>query len=172
MPRPMPMPRAWRTLAAALAPLLAACEPTYPPPPAYRSFQGLPVSGSLADAARVGFTRCLDDSTSSLRCVRSGVRIQGLGPYEAAVDLLGDDGRGGFDRLTIWHNGDQYELQKVGQALKDAGWRVCFTGQDYKGDQAIYTKAGERVRVAIDLSYWMKRRLRLFREDDPRKPTC
>lgn len=152
--------------------LLAGCEPAYPPPPSPRYFQDLPVSGSLADARRAGFTRCLDDSAATLRCVRSDVRIQGLGPYRAAVDLKGGDGRGGFDRLTVWHEGDQHELQKVGEALKRAGWRVCFTGQDGRGDQAIYTRAGETVRVAIDLSYWMKRRLRLFRENDPLKPTC
>lgn len=163
--------RAGQALACALALGAAGCKPAYPPPPTFHSFQGLPVSGSLADARRVGFVRCLDEATT-MRCLRSGVHVQGLGPYEAAVDLKGGDGRGGFDRLTVWHNGDQYELYKVGDALKDAGWTQCFSGEGYKGDQAIYTRPGETVRVTIDLSYWMKRRLRLFREDDPRKPVC
>ena len=161
-----------RTTIAALSLALTACEPHYPPPPTFRAFQGLPVSGSLTDARRAGFTRCSSDARATLRCTRSDIRIAGLGPYHAAVDLRGNDGRGGFDRLTVWYNGHQYELLRVGEALKQAGWRACYTGQGQKGDQAIYTRPDATVRVAIDLSYWMKRRLRLFREDDPRKPTC
>lgn len=151
--------------------VLVRCEPAYAPPPPYRSFAGLPISGALADARRAGFGRCLADNVT-LRCRRSGVRLLGRGPYEAALDLPGSDGRGGFDHLTLWVRDDQQAVYAVGDALKARGWSECYSGVGSRGDQAIFTRAGAPVRVSIDLSYWMKRRLRIFPEAIRGKPEC
>ncbi len=52
------------------------------------------------------------------------------------------------------------------------GWRVCFTGEGSRGDQAIYTRANAPVRISMDLSYWGKRRLRVIPEWNNRDPRC
>jgi hypothetical protein len=157
---------------AALALLaLAGCDGRYPPAPPHRTFDGLPISGTLADARAAGFTRCLFNN-ASVRCLRGGVMLRGHGPYDAAVDLGGKDGRGGFDRITLWHAADQHAVEEVGFALRAAGWRYCYTGEGHRGDQAIYIRPGSAARVSIDLSYWMKRRLRIFPEANRRKPRC
>ena len=41
---------------------------------------------------------------------------------------------------------------------------LCRTGWEDRGDQEIWTKPGARVRVLMDLSYWSKRRMRVFPE--------
>jgi len=143
--------------------LLAGCGP-HRPPPARLTFGGLPVSGSMADAQASGFTDCIKTDAISLRCRRHGVMLEGAGPYEAALDLVGGDGSGGFDQLILWHDRDQYAVYKVTDALEKQGWQHCNTGTEDRGDQAIYTRKGERVRVSMDLSYWDKRRLRVLPE--------
>ncbi|CAN5428790.1 hypothetical protein BH10PSE15_BH10PSE15_12630 [soil metagenome] len=88
--------------------------------------------------------------------------LEGTGPYEAALDLVGSDGSGGFDQLLLWHDSDQYAVYAVTDVLEKQGWRSCNTGTDDHGDQNIYTHAGVPVRVSMDLSYWGKRRLRVI----------
>lgn len=140
--------------------LLAGCEQHRPPPPSL-SFGGLPVSGTSADALRLGFSRCIK-FTHDIHCQRKGVMLEGQGPFDAAVDLEYSDGSGGFDRLTLWNDWNQDALLAVSDALKRQGWKECFTGSDRMGDQAIYTREGSPVFVAMDLSYWVKRRLRVL----------
>jgi hypothetical protein len=96
----------------------------------------------------------------------------GFGPFNAALDLNGYDGGGGFDQLILWHDRDQNALIPVGAALERQGWRACFTGEGYKGDQAIYTHPEARVRMSMDLSYWGKRRLRVLPDWNKREPRC
>lgn len=145
--------------------LLGACAPDLTPPP-NRSFQGLPLSGSLAYAKTAGFTACMKDSMS-MRCRRSGVMVEGHGPYDAAVDLVGSDGSGGFDRLTLWHDRDQMAVQDVGYTLVRKGWQSCMTGEGNRGDQLIYTNPMVPLTFSMDISYWGKRRLRII--PGPRK---
>lgn len=144
--------------------------PTRAPPPPLL-FNDLPVSGSLATALDTGFNRCLE-FIIDMRCLKHGVMIEGQGPYNAAVDLVGSDGSGGFDVLTLWHDDDQTALFAVGRALEQRGWQTCITGQGYIGDQKIYTRAGSPVRMSMDISYYMKRRLRIFPEWNAKKPRC
>ena len=151
----------WSWTVFPVAMLIAGCEPTYPPPPAYQSYAGLPVSGSLAQLRRAGFGGCTS-GTTSMRCGRRNVRWGELGPYQAAADLRGSDGRGGFDHLTLWHDQDQSAVNLIGEALKREGWKMCLTGEGRNGNQAVYTRDGSPVWVSMDLSYWMKRRLRVF----------
>ncbi len=125
-------------------------------------FAGLPVSGSYADAQHGGFTDCIKLDAISLRCRRHGVMLLGSGPYEAALDLVGGDGSGGFDQLVLWHDHDQDAVYAIGDALEKQGWQHCNTGTEDRGDQMIYTRAGAPVRVSMDLSYWDKRRMRVL----------
>lgn len=159
-----------KAVALALLPL-AACEPQRPPPPSL-AFLGLPVSGTLADAHRGGFTDCYGNDAISVRCRRHGETAMGFGPYEAAIDLRGSDGAGGFDQVTLWHDHDQYAVYAIADALEAQGWQHCSTGTDTRGDQIIYTRPGERVRVSMDLSYWGKRRLRLLPPWNRREARC
>jgi hypothetical protein len=163
--------RGRRALAAIAAPiLLAGCTPHRPPPPS-RAYQGLPVSGTLADARKAGFTRCVSDPVS-MRCRRSGVRVEGQGPYEAAVDLVGSDGNGGFDILTLWSDRGENAMLDAGEALERAGWRSCIVGHDDVGEQQVYTHPGVAFFYSMDISYWMHRRLRLFPMTSQFKPAC
>ena len=143
--------------------LLGGCGPHRPPPPSV-TFGGLPVSGSMADAQRAGFTDCVNTDAISLRCRRHKVMLEGAGPYEAALDLVGGDGSGGFDQLVLWHDRDQEAVYKITDALEKQGWQHCNTAAADHGDQIIYTRKGERVRVSMDLSYWNRRRLRVLPE--------
>ena len=153
--------------------LLAGCtthQPSRPAPPR-QAFDGLLVSGSLADALHGGFGGCIADETS-MRCLRPGVMFEGQGPYNAAVDLVGSDGSGGFDQVTLWHEDDQGAVLAVGDALERQGWQSCLTGEGNRGDLEIYTRAGVPVRIAIDASYWGKRRLRIIPDSNAQKPRC
>jgi hypothetical protein len=165
----LPLGRPGLSLLGALL-ALAGCGPA-PVPPAALSYAGLPVSGSLADARHAGFARCQSDNVA-MRCRRSGVMLAGQGPYEAAVDLRRSDGSGGFHQLTMWHDGDQAAVQAVGPVLLAQGWTLCRTGQADRGDQMIYRKAGEPVRVSVDASYWGKRRLRVLPEQGQPTGKC
>ncbi|MCP3731837.1 hypothetical protein M9978_15535 [Sphingomonas sp. MG17] len=142
--------------------LAGGCEPARVPP-GNLSVEGLPVTGSLAFAQRAGFTRCLDFN-SYLRCRRDGIYLAGEGPYQGAIDARGADGGGGFDQLTLWHERDQRAVVAVARKLAVSGWRLCRTQIDDRGDQNIWRKAGSKVRVSIDVSYWGKRRLRVLPE--------
>lgn len=151
--------------------LLSGCGPHLKPPPSV-SFAGLPVSGSLADARRAGFTNCVQPDWNSMRCRRHYVMLEGAGPYEAAVDLAGGDGSGGFDQLVLWHDDDQYAVYKITDVLDHQGWHSCSTGTEDRGDQMIYTRPGERVRISMDLSYWGKRRLRVIPDWNKQERRC
>lgn len=164
------MNRGRMALALALS-ALAGCEPPPPPPPSLM-FEGLPVSGTLADAHKAGFTDCYDNDAISVRCRRHGIIVQGAGPYEAAVDLAGSEGGGGFNQVTIWHDRDQYAVYTIADAFEAKGWKHCNTGDDTRGDQIIYTTRGEKVRISMDLSYWGKRRLRILPPWNTREARC
>lgn len=145
--------------------MLLGCRADLHPPPA-RAFEGLPVAGSLADARAAGFAGCIAD-VSTMRCRRDGVMLAGAGPYDAAVDLAGSDGSGGFDHLTLWHDSDQGALLAIGDALKRQGWHSCL-----KGEQEDYTRPGLPIRIAIDAAYWGKRRAVIRHEGTEAKPRC
>jgi hypothetical protein len=98
--------------------------------------------------------------------------IRGFGPFSAAVDLRGKDGRGGFDQLTLWHDFDQDAAILLVQALERQGWRSCFTGEGMRGDQGIYTHPSASARISMDLSYWGKRRLRIIPQWNNRERRC
>lgn len=152
---------------------LAGCspEPNRTPPPS-TMFETLPVSGSLADALHAGFSVCVERGSRSMRCLRHGVMFQGAGPFEGAVDLVGSDGSGGFDELTLWHDKDQYALSAITRALDTSGWKSCSTGTDEKGDQMIYTREGVDVRISMDISYYGKRRLRIIPNSNRAERRC
>lgn len=151
-------------LTAAL--LCAGCEADRPPPPT-AFYDGLPISGSFADAQRAGFTNCSNADSERVRCRRSGVMLGGQGPYEAAIDLV--ESRGGFVELTLWHQQDQYAVYRIRDAMKGKGWRYCFTGTEHIGDQVVYTRKSTPVTISMDLSYWGKRRLRVIPNGSQRK---
>jgi hypothetical protein len=96
----------------------------------------------------------------------------GVGPFSAALDLNGSDGGSGFDQLTLWHDRDQNALLPIVASLERQGWRSCFTGQNDRGDQAIYTHPRARASISMDLSYWGKRRLRVIPEYNNRERGC
>jgi hypothetical protein len=163
-----------RILSAPLAMLgmmiLAGCTPHRQPPPS-RSFQGLPVSGTLADARRAGFTRCISDPVS-MRCRLSDIKVEGEGTYEAAVDLVGSDGNGGFDILTMWSDRGETALFAAGEALERKGWRSCILGHGDVGEQQVFTHPHVPFFYTMDISYWMHRRLRLIPIAGAVKPPC
>lgn len=160
----------YRALCLALL-LLAGCGDERPPPPTLM-FHGLPVSGSMADARRAGFTDCIQPDWNSLRCRRHDAMLEGAGPFEAAVDFHSGDGSGGFDQLILWHARDQYAVYKITDVLDRQGWANCSTGAEGRGDQIIYTHKRMPVRVSMDLSYWGKRRLRLLPVASKKEPVC
>lgn len=156
---------------AAFLTFLAGCGGSGRPPPPPLSVEGLPVSGSLGYAQKLGFTKCWEYPTE-MRCRRDGIIFLGRGPFNAAVDLDGGDGGGGFDELTLWHDRDQNAFIAIGTALERQGWRSCYTGEGHRGDQAIYTRPNAPVRISMDLSYWGKRRLRLIPPWNVRERIC
>lgn len=149
--------------------ILSACGPAAPPPPDL-AYEGLPVAGTRAFAERLGFTPCFDTS-NALRCRKERVSFRDAGPFRAAVDLAGR-GDSGFRQVTLWHDTDQNAFLTVSETLRNGGWHICRTGREDRGDQAIWRKAGEPVRISIDLSYWGKRRLRLLPEQGQPTGKC
>lgn len=144
-----------------LALLAVSCQPKRPPP--HRLLvDGLPVSGDLGFAQAKGFKACFNVDAIHMRCRRHDVMFLGQGPFEAAVDLLGGYGQSGFDQLTLWHGSDNEEVYKILVSLAKRGWHYCYTGDGDRGDQAIFTHQGERVRISMDISYWATRRLRVI----------
>lgn len=151
--------------------LCAGCAPYRPPPPP-QSFAGLPISGSLADAQRAGFGGCFNYTAIEMRCRRHNVMLMGHGPYEAAVDLVGGYGEGGFDQVTLWSEDDQEGVYPVTDLLEAQGWQQCMTGNPERSDQLIYTRPGSPVWITMDLSYWAKRRLRVIPAWNRRELGC
>ncbi len=147
------------------------CAPVRSPPPTV-FFAELPVSGSVADARRAGFVDCVDLDAVHIRCRRHGVSVEHSGPYEAAVDLAGSHGEGGFDQVTVWHDRDNDAVFRIATALERAGWVRCLTGDGRWGDQAVYTRAGSPVRASMDISYWARRRLRFMSAAHPPERPC
>jgi hypothetical protein len=141
--------------------LCAGCQPVRAPPPSH-ILDGLPISGTRQDAWQAGFKSCFHMDAVNMRCRRHGVTLAGQGPYEAAVDLAGSEGRHGFRQLILWHDWDQNAVYKVTETLKKRGWRYCYVGTDQRGDQAIFTHRGTSAFISMDLSYWGKRRLRVI----------
>jgi hypothetical protein len=141
-------------------------------PPPRLTFGGLPVSGSLADAISTGFSDCFQLNASEMRCRRHGVYFQGQGPYEAAINVAGGDGRGGFNQLIIWHDRDQYAVYAIGDALEENGWSYCLTYSNGHGDQVIYRRPGARFRVSMDMTYYSKRRVRFIPDWNTREREC
>lgn len=146
-------------------------EPVRVPPPIVY-FAGLPVSGRLEDAQRAGFNDCFATDAVHLRCRRHAVPVGNTGLYEAAVDLNGSEGQGGFDQLVLWHDRDNHAVFEIANALKRAGWTYCYTGDGRWADQAIYTRDGSPVRVSMDVSYYSKRRLRMIPDWSRRERRC
>ncbi len=159
-----------RSLLIAFALLPGCGRADHPPPPA-SFFEGLPVSGNLDDALKAGFTRCRSEWTQ-MRCRRNHVMLLGSGPFNAAVDLDGGDGGGGFDQLTLWHDRDQNAAISIVRHLERQGWQACYTGEGRRGDQGIYSHKDAHVRFSLDLSYWGKRRLRIIPEWNDREVRC
>lgn len=162
--------------AAFLAPLLvsallASCDEARQPPAALL-FDNLPVSGSLADAQRSGFTACVSHNVT-MRCRKEGVFFQRHGPFSAAVDLHGGEGAGGFDHLTLWHSSDQSALVAITNDLRKAGWSECLRamGSGWKG-QAIYRHADAPIFIALDLTYWDRRTLKVYPAVPTNIPRC
>jgi hypothetical protein len=136
-------------------------EPDFPPPPAVH-FAGLPVSGNLRTARNAGLNDCFNIDAVNVRCRMHRMMFLGNGPYEAAVDLAGSKGQLGYDHLTLWSDDDQAALYAILISLYRLGWRSCHSENLVGGDQAIFTHAGAPARISIDISYYGKRRLRIF----------
>lgn len=151
--------------------LLASCGEEQQPPAAFL-FNDLPVSGSLADARRAGFNACLS-SNVGMRCRKEGVFLLRHGPFSAAVDLQGGDGTGGFAHLTLWHSSDQSALVAITNVLRDEGWSECLkpVGSGWEG-RAIYQHKGSPIFIALDLTYWDRRTLKVFPAATTKIPRC
>lgn len=151
--------------------LLASCGEARQPPAAFL-FEDLPVSGSLADARRAGFTACLSGNVD-MRCRKEGVFFRRHGPFSAAVDLQGGDGAGGFDHLTLWHALDQSALVAITNVLRDEGWSECLKpmGSSWEG-RAIYQHKDSPIFIALDLTYWDRRTLKVYQAAPARIPGC
>lgn len=140
-------------------------------PPPKQFFDGLPITGSLSDARGEGFTECVNFNIY-LRCKRRDVRLLRYGPFNAAVDLAGGDGRGGFRQLILWNDRDQDGAIDIGRELKKMGWESCLTSLHNWGDQHILRRKDSPFRVSIDLSYYGKRRIRIMPERGAPEADC
>ena len=152
--------------------LLSGCDRPDEPPPPTVMFEGLPITGRWNDAREAGFTSCVDVTRRQLRCRRGGVMFRGFGPFDAAIDLNGSEGRSGFNHLTIWNDVDQNALIGVVKSLERQGWQACFTGEGSRGDQGIYKHPNGPVIISLDLSYSGKRRLRFLPRSNKLDTQC
>ena len=162
-------PPAMRTALLPALLLLSACEDriarqaSAPPEEPVAVFERLPLSGNLATAVAHGFGNCLDDGRG-VRCFREEVRVMGVGPVRAAVDLIGAPAR--FDHVTLWHPSDQSAMLPLRDMMAKAGWRTCLTP-----DEERFWNPPSPVRLALDTNYWGKRRL-VIRADRSRRAYC
>lgn len=131
-------------------------------------FEGLPLSGNKATALAAGFGGCLD-VTRGVRCRKDGVTIKGIGPLKAAVDLDKEaaDGSPRFDHVTLWHDSDQGAMLPLKAALLNEGWQSCLTSEEER-----FWKPPSPLRIAMDTSYWGKRRLVISAPPPDPKPYC
>lgn len=127
-------------------------------------FEGLPLSGNKATALTAGFGNC-HEVMRSMRCLKDGVMIMGVGPLHAAVDI--DKKAGRFDHVTLWHDSDQGAMLPVKQALEKVGWKSCLTTEAER-----FWKPPSPIRIAMDTSYWGKRRLVISAPTPDPKPYC
>jgi len=131
-------------------------------------FEGLPLSGNYATARKAGYGSCLE-GTLGLRCRKDGIVIMGIGPLNSAVDLdrEGADGNARFDHVTLWHDSDQGAMLPLKAVLEKAGWQSCLTA-----DEERFWKPPSPLRIAMDTSYWGKRRLVISAPPPDPKPYC
>lgn len=127
-------------------------------------FEGLPLSGNLATALAAGFGDCLADNIV-LRCTKRQVRVMGVGPVLAAVDIGLKSRR--FDHVTLWHRTDQSLLLELRPLLGTSGWRSCLTA-----DEERFWRPPNPIRIAIDTNYWANRRAVLSAPPPVRQPYC
>lgn len=152
--------------------LLSACSEAPPPDePALKPnavFEALPLSGNKATALAAGFGGCLEAS-KGLRCHKDGVMVKGVGPLKAAIDLdkKAANGMPRFDRVTLWHDTDQGAVLDLKPALENTGWASCLTR-----DEERYWDPPSPIRIAIDTSYWGKRRVVISAPPPDPRPYC
>lgn len=127
-------------------------------------FEGLPLSGNLATALAAGFGNCLEDS-KGIRCRKEGVKLLGVGPISAAVDLAGTPAR--FDHVTLWHPTDQGLVLDLKPQLERSGWQSCLTP-----DAERLWHPPSPLRIAIDTNYWGSRRLVISAPPPAAEPYC
>lgn len=160
------------TLSTLAALALSGCgDPPAPPEKALAPvavFEGLPLSGNRATALAAGFGHCLE-AIKGERCRKNGVMLKGAGPFSAAIDLdiAGENGAARFDRVTLWHDRDQGALLALKPVLENAGWQSCLTVDDER-----YWQPPSPLRIAIDTSYWGKRRAVISAPPPSPKPYC
>lgn len=131
-------------------------------------FEGLPLSGNRATALAAGFGGCLD-GTRGQRCRKDGVTIMGVGPLHAAIDLdqKAGDGSARFAQVTLWHDSDQGAMIPLRNVLENAGWQSCLTAEAER-----FWKPPSPIRIAMDTSYWGKRRLVISAPPPDPEPYC
>ncbi|RYD92360.1 MAG: hypothetical protein EOP61_25710 [Sphingomonadales bacterium] len=115
-----------------------------------------------------GFGNCLE-ATKGVRCLKNGVMHKGVGPFSAAIDfdIEGPNGAARFDHVTLWHDSDQGALLPLKPVLEEAGWASCLTTEAER-----YWHPPSPLRLAIDTSYWGKRRLVISAPPPDTKPYC
>lgn len=128
-------------------------------------FESLPLSGNKATALAAGFGDC-HEVMRSLRCLRHGVIINGVGPLNAAVDI-DEKAPARFDHVTLWHDSDQSAMLPLRAALEGQGWKSCLTAEAER-----FWKPPSPLRIAMDTSYWGKRRLVISAPPPDPKPYC
>ena len=82
--------------------------------------------------------------------------LMGIGPFNAAVDLdiKAENGSPLFDHVTLWHDSDQGAMLPLKAELENSGWASCLTTEAER-----FWKPPSPLRIAMDTSYWGKRRL-------------
>ena len=131
-------------------------------------FAGLPLSGNKATALAAGYGECLE-ATQGVRCRKDGVSIMGIGPLNSAVDLdaRAADSSARFDHVTFWHGSDQSAVLPLKAALVNLGWQSCLTSEEER-----FWKPPAPLRIAMDTSYWGKRRVVISAPPPDPQPYC